>query len=230
MLHRYTIHHGRSHLSEMHRECHGHLLHHTALLLCGHHTAPVDWYGVATTLRLSACMVLIALRAFSLSEAVRGSMLFRQHLPSEVLQSRRKFLGFHQLKGGVDLFEQLGILYTLRVGQLDGQALHADGFIGKNGVEAEIEEIGADVVGVEGGPIQEVHDEAAFGGTCCAHGLVDKEILALGQPSIGSLGQMGQHPGGVVGSALVGVEKQLKQFLLDVGLGQCFGIAAADST
>ena len=91
---------------------------------------------VATTLRLSAGMVLIALCAFSLSEAVRGSMLFCKHLPSEVLQSRRKFLWLHHPKRGVDLFEQLGIMYTLCVSQLDGQALHADGFIGKNGVES----------------------------------------------------------------------------------------------
>ena len=75
---------------------------------------------VATTLRLSTGMVLIALRAFSLSEAVRGSMLFCKHLPSEVLQNRGKLLWLHQLKRGVDLFEQLRIMGTLRVGQLDG--------------------------------------------------------------------------------------------------------------
>lgn len=74
---------------------------------------------VATTLRLSACMVLIALRAFSLSEAVRGSMLFCQHLSSEVLQGRWKFLWLHDPKDGVDFFEQLGIMGTLRVGQLN---------------------------------------------------------------------------------------------------------------
>ena len=98
MRHRYTIHHGQSHLSEMPGECHGHLYH------C-----------MSTTLRC-ACMVLIALRALRLSEAVRGAMLFCKYLSSEVLQSRWKFLGLHQLKGGVDLFEQLGIMYTLRVG------------------------------------------------------------------------------------------------------------------
>ena len=118
---------------------------------------------------------------------------------------------------------------TLCVGQLDGQALHADGFLGKNRVEAEIEEVSADVVGVEGGPIQEVHDEAAFGGARCAHGLIDKDVLAFSQPWVSGFGQVGQHPGGVVGSAFVGVEEQLKQFLFDVGLGQCFGIVAADS-
>ena len=64
-------------------------------------------------------------------------------------------------------------MHTLGVCQLDGQALHADGFIGKDGVEAEIEEIGAGVVGVKRGPFQEVHDEAAFGGACRAHGLIN---------------------------------------------------------
>lgn len=90
--------------------------------------------------------------------------LFFEHLSSEMLQGRRKFVGFHQLEGGIDLFEQLGIMGALGVGQLDGQALHADGGIGKNGVETEIEEIGAEVVRLKGCPIQKVHDEAAFGG------------------------------------------------------------------
>ena len=87
-----------------------------------------------------------------------------------------------------------------------------------------------DVVGVEGGPFQKVHDQAAFGGACSAHGLVDEDVLALGQPSIRSLGQMCQHPGGVVGNALVRVEKQLKQLLFEVGSSQGFDFVAAEPT
>ena len=118
---------------------------------------------------------------------------------------------------------------ALRVGQFDGQGLYADGRIGKNGVETEIKEIGAEVVGVKGGPVQEVHNQAAFGGTGRAHGLVDKDALAFGQPCVGGLGQMGQHPGCIVGSAFVGVEEQLKQLLFEVGTGQRSDVVAADS-
>ena len=59
-------------------------------------------------------------------------------------------LGFHHLECRVELFEQFRVEFALRISQLDGQRFHADRFVGKHGVEAEIEEIGADVVASKG--------------------------------------------------------------------------------
>ena len=146
-----------------------------------------------------------------------------------MLQSGWQHLGLHHLKRRVELLQQLGIVDALRIGQLDGQALYTDGFIGKHGVKTKIQEIRADAVAFERCSIQEVHDKAALGGASGTHGLVNEDVLAFGQPGIRRLGQMRHHPSGIVGSALVFIEKQLKQFLLEVAASKSSGIASADS-
>ena len=96
-----------------------------------------------------------------------------------MLQRGWQHLWLHHLKRGVELFKQFGIMDTLRVCQFDGQGLHADGLVGKHGVEAKIKEIGTDAVAFKGCSVQEVHDEAAFGGTLGVHGFFDECVLAF---------------------------------------------------
>ena len=146
-----------------------------------------------------------------------------------MFQRGRQHLGFHHLECRVELFEQFRVVFALRKSQLDGQRLHADGFIGEHGVEAEIEEVGADAVGLKGSSFQQVHDKAALRGAGGPHDFIDKGILPFGQPGICGLGQVRHHPGGIVGSTLVFIEEQLKQFLLEVATSQGSGVASADS-
>ena len=146
-----------------------------------------------------------------------------------MFQRGGQHFGLHHLKRGVELFKKFGVVFALRVGQFDGQRLHADGLVGKDDIEAEIEEVGANAILLKRSPLQEIHDETTLRGTLGAHGLIDEGILSFGQPIIRGLGQMRHHPCSIVGSTLVFIKEQLKQFLLEVATSQSSGIASADS-
>ena len=78
---------------------------------------------------------------------------------------------------------------ALCVGQLDGQGFHPDGLVGEYRVEAEIEEVSADVVLLKGRSFQEVQNQSFLGGAFGAHGFIDEGVLVLGQPCIRRLGK-----------------------------------------
>ena len=146
-----------------------------------------------------------------------------------MFQGRWQHFRLHHLERGVQLVAQFGIVGALRIGQFDGQGFHANGFVGKNQVEAEIEEIRPNIVMHKSCSFQEVQNQSFFGGAGGAHDLVDEDILLLGYPIILRFGQMRHHPSRIVGSSFVRVKKQLKQFLLKLSLSQAPGVVAADS-
>ena len=138
-------------------------------------------------------------------------------------------LGLHHLERSVELVKEFGVIFALRICQFDGQCLHADGFIGKNDIETEIEEVCADAILLKRRPFQQVHDEAALGSTLSAHGFINEGVLPFGQPSICGFGQVRHHPSSIVGSAFVFIKEQLKQFLLEVTTSQGSGVTSTDS-
>ena len=96
-----------------------------------------------------------------------------------MFQRGGQHFGLHHLERGVELFKEFRVVFALRVGQFDGQRLHADGLVGKDDIEAEIEEVGANAILLKRSPFQEVHNEAALGGTLGAHGFIDEGVLAF---------------------------------------------------
>ena len=81
----------------------------------------------------------------------------------------------HQCEGFEEFALQFGIVAAHGVGQFHAEGLDAGGFVeAEHVVEAEVEEVGADVVGGYALAVDEVEDQAAEGGGGGGDGKVDE--------------------------------------------------------
>ena len=118
--------------------------------------------------------------------------------------------GFHQQQALFQFGTELGVVTTLAVGQFHAEGLDAGGFVeAEHVVEAEVEEVGADVVGGYALAVDEVEHQAAEGGDGGGDGEVDELRLRKGGNFGG--GFVGESPGGIAGHARVVVEQEVEQ-------------------
>ena len=116
----------------------------------------------------------------------------------------------HQGEGFEEFALQFGIVAAHGVGQFHAEGLDAGGFVeAEHVVEAEVEEVGADVVGGYALAVDEVEHQAAEGGSGGGDGEVDELRLRKGGNFGG--GFVGESPGGIAGHARVVVEQEVEQ-------------------